>query len=1045
MAPKPRPKNKQPPWSHRSRLSAYVGFDSLNDLEEWLRDEKLFQRDFLEMYNDLIKPAQDKAGSKRVRFSDLDAVEKRIAEGSRGQNVILDTRDPEKDQFVDTDHIALWLIRARDSNERRSGGIFYGKSFSEREQNEVLWQVYLKMTYDLTPSKIDNAKGGHSWGSIMMGLRQPKGRGAQKKPAQLKGSSGSKTQPPSAKHAAKAPVPSAASASAKSPTSGNDAPHDEETTDAEPSDEELEHRPDVRPREAVDKKQQQHNLELLVRECGMTLGSGHKFDKTDFNLSIWRYGFLQRFTEERSKETIGRHEDFGIAFADRMANNTEFLDLFSPGADLQPITQQDDELSAETYNNFQKLFDNPTYQRENHDEACRNLFIRNPKIPKLPLMLRSTQLKFFQPVAIDGINKFQESGIGGAILGDKMGLGKTIETIGLYLHKVELAIRSGKPLKPMLIVTLPSLIDQWVSEGLNIITDRCEVRVLYGDARAKAKTKARGELERDDPLLQPRVITSDTKSKAVVVVTSYQTLTSRHGPTHLARHLHENQGYQKKTVQKLIESPEFRPTPKHEWPHDLSRMFSLAVLDEGHYVKDPDTQASKTLAWIDADFYVFATASPVINTITDFRGFLKFIRYPEEVVEEVKSALKKAHAPKDIDPYKQQTFKPRDGNPIDLTPLMFDAAYFKRFVLNDKFADDRPRDISQGVSLAKIYERCLIRRTYHSRIPFDAKDPTSRQVGEDMPTVSPHDIHVTLPEDQKKEWDAFQQSMKNIIVPKKAKPKDGKTKKGPKGKQAEPQDPNEMDLDPPAEDANRRYTIDPQNYRKSVLWECWSGLAEIESIIKASHIARFRTRENALWHLIREVFKQRRKAKKLSDVDSEIPPKNDIAGQIRLYRGADNVACTSDLFDEPSSIPVKEQAIGRIVRIGQRFNVKVFEYWLEGTFNQRRILTNWRKQVPGLVAELDRVLFGPRSGGEGINEGAIQDEDADVIMGDENDEQDERYETQGCSLGKWVEYKGALYRADDSRVANKQLSLLHDDQVVTVLQRLGRGKVVNTT
>lgn len=83
----------------------------------------------------------------------------------------------------------------------------------------------------------------------------------------------------------------------------------------------------------------------------------------------------------------------------------------------------------------QKWLDNQNYQRENHEEACGALGIKDPVSPRLSSMVRSAVFKFWQPVAINAIRHFdEETSLRGVILADSVGLGKTWETIGFILY-----------------------------------------------------------------------------------------------------------------------------------------------------------------------------------------------------------------------------------------------------------------------------------------------------------------------------------------------------------------------------------------------------------------------------------------------------------------------------------------------------------------------------------------------------------------------------------------------------------------------------------
>jgi hypothetical protein len=81
----------------------------------------------------------------------------------------------------------------------------------------------------------------------------------------------------------------------------------------------------------------------------------------------------------------------------------------------------------------QQILDNPRFQPQGHVQACKELDIANPERPRLPGMPLHFTFKPWQPVVIKWVLEKQGLGLGGEMIADKMGLGKTIMALGAIL------------------------------------------------------------------------------------------------------------------------------------------------------------------------------------------------------------------------------------------------------------------------------------------------------------------------------------------------------------------------------------------------------------------------------------------------------------------------------------------------------------------------------------------------------------------------------------------------------------------------------------
>jgi SNF2 family DNA or RNA helicase len=172
-----------------------------------------------------------------------------------------------------------------------------------------------------------------------------------------------------------------------------------------------------------------------------------------------------------------------------------------------------------------------------HEEACRVLGIPNPDVPRMDGFIGNITLDIHQPTGIHSLYEFEESGVGGGILADDVGLGKTMQVIGLLLHRSNErreATRRGDNVpaaRPTLIVMPQGLISQWRDEIISF-TNRFHVADYYGSNKKSTdpavsyfgSSKA-SRLTIDHPLFDESEATSDT-----IILTSYTTLSTRHGP-----------------------------------------------------------------------------------------------------------------------------------------------------------------------------------------------------------------------------------------------------------------------------------------------------------------------------------------------------------------------------------------------------------------------------------------------------------------------------------------------------------------------------------
>ncbi|KAE8152917.1 P-loop containing nucleoside triphosphate hydrolase protein [Aspergillus avenaceus] len=385
---------------------------------------------------------------------------------------------------------------------------------------------------------------------------------------------------------------------------------------------------------------------------------------------------------------------------------------------LEPTVDTDDvelpplniptEDSLQHIRQLQEIMDNTDYQRDNHEEACRILQIENPHSPRMRSMKESATFKFWQPVAIARILEIRaDPWLRGAILGDSVGLGKTWEAIGVmlkiweeYEQSVSDSWRNNEPppkASPFLLVVPPSLIRQWCQE-IRRVTDTLKIQLYYRSNIETEWPTIKSLLKKTDGLFDGRPVNGRT-----VVITSYQTLSDRHGPAAV-------KVWNPRTGQR---EERHTHSPPHDFPHLLDDCFKNVIIDEGHVLRNVDTSQSRAIQWLHADFHLLLSATPIYNSRCDFEGYVPILFKP---------------APRDLW-YRSchlgsKIFQlPPDQ---EASKLCCTCEAITKYVLDKKVPN-----VQAGGFLRAIFSRIMIRRTLFSRMQLPHGG--SRSIGSQIP------------------------------------------------------------------------------------------------------------------------------------------------------------------------------------------------------------------------------------------------------------------------------------------------------------------------
>jgi DNA repair protein RAD16 len=193
----------------------------------------------------------------------------------------------------------------------------------------------------------------------------------------------------------------------------------------------------------------------------------------------------------------------------------------------------------------------------------------------------SRKLKSFQLEGLNWMIRQEQSQWKGGLLGDEMGMGKTIQAVSL--------IMSDFPAKnPTLVVVPPVALMQWQAEINDYTNGKLNVLIYHISANPKCKTLTAKELK-----------------KYNVIMVSYSGLESMYRK--------ENKGWNRSDG--IVKEDSILHAIK----------FHRLILDEAHSIKSRTTSVAKACFALEADFKWCLSGTPVQNRIGEFFSLLRFL------------------------------------------------------------------------------------------------------------------------------------------------------------------------------------------------------------------------------------------------------------------------------------------------------------------------------------------------------------------------------------------------------------------------------------
>lgn len=199
--------------------------------------------------------------------------------------------------------------------------------------------------------------------------------------------------------------------------------------------------------------------------------------------------------------------------------------------------------------------------------------------------------------------------------------------VTVYVHKCDIQILASIAHKaarlakqpvpeacPSLIVIPPNLLMQWPQE-IQSICRRLQVYIYHGDMRISSTGLSalpiNGKLTRGHEIFNK----NNPENAQKIVITTYQTLAPRHGPAAVKRWCQANK-------QRYNDNEPYMPSDSDI---SLTRLFSCVVFDEAHNLRNPGSSLSLAAKWLNADFNLLLTATPLYNSIHDLKGYAPLV------------------------------------------------------------------------------------------------------------------------------------------------------------------------------------------------------------------------------------------------------------------------------------------------------------------------------------------------------------------------------------------------------------------------------------
>ncbi|CAL1715435.1 unnamed protein product [Somion occarium] len=205
-------------------------------------------------------------------------------------------------------------------------------------------------------------------------------------------------------------------------------------------------------------------------------------------------------------------------------------------------------------------------EREVGNSTDEGVYVPMHQLDEQPLLIKGGQMKDYQLQGLSFLTWMHRNGMN-CILGDEMGLGKTLQTLSLFAHIKE------ETTDPHLIICPLSVLSSWNNEIAHWVPS---LRVIQFHGQVAERARLKAEIH--------------NAGRFDICLTTYE--------------------------QYVTEQSWFK-----------SRRWTYVVLDEGHKIKNWETDIARSIQGIGALHRLILTGTPVQNNLIELWGLLHFL-YP---------------------------------------------------------------------------------------------------------------------------------------------------------------------------------------------------------------------------------------------------------------------------------------------------------------------------------------------------------------------------------------------------------------------------------
>lgn len=301
------------------------------------------------------------------------------------------------------------------------------------------------------------------------------------------------------------------------------------------------------------------------------------------------------------------------------------------------------------------------------------------------------------------------------------------------------------------------------------MTNFFRIWVYHGDTRS-SPYRCLEQLDRHHPIFN-----GSAENAKHLIITSYQTLDDRHGPAAVKTWARKNgRRFEGKAAH-----------PPTGFPFNITGLFKIAIFGEAHSLINTTHSIHKAAVWLQSDFNLLVTATPLFNSIREFQGYMPFLLGNQLYEDD-----------QDDNDNSEKHYLLHNDDPTIIKQL-HPSAIFQNILRKDVDPE------LAGARMQKVLKQLMIRRTLLSRINFE----TGPRIGDDIPAAQRHILTVRWTETEAKCYSKFSQVYKT----------------------------NLFTISPGSPSC---FVWNMYKYRRLSLLSAWLGMALIRASLKVKHISR---------------------------------------------------------------------------------------------------------------------------------------------------------------------------------------------------------------